>query len=286
MEADTRDPAMDHWHAKTVTHRGVWTGRGQGVATDGSNWFVTQNDRRPGLARYSADFGTEEAQIDIPRSTAGHVGAVSIHDGTVYVALEAPERIITFDLDLNQLSLVSIHRRVEADDMPHLAWCAINPTNGLVYSCDWNHAERLNAYDPETGAAVPSADIELGESIHRIQGGVFSAGGRVYLASDEKLDLGQQVRVWLGPFGGGDHPPIRPGIHGFDAVTGAKIGYIRVPTRPHFPHFEEIEGLGLGPMMVDGTVAHVHLAVLDKNHSWLSDDIHIKSFTVPEPELL
>ncbi len=116
---------------------------------------------------------------------------------------------------------------------------------------------------------------------------MFSDNGRVYLASDEKLTFLQQVRSWLGPLGGaGSLPPIRPGIHGFDAATGQPVGYVAVPTRPHLPHFEEIEGLGIGPMAVGGVTTHVHLAVLDKNHSWVADDVHIKSYEVPRPDLL
>ena len=286
MDAGDRGPQMDRWRLTTTSNSAEWTGRGQGVATDATSWFVTQNDRDPGVSRYSSDFRVLEARADIPRSTAGHVGAVSVFDGTIYVALEGPERIISFDRDLTKRSLVTVERPVERDDRPHLAWCAINPANGLIYTCDWNHAPELTAYDPVTGNSVPSADIPLATTTHRVQGAVFSPGGRVYLASDEKLTRGEQIREWLGPLGGRTHRTIYPGIHGFDAETGNKLGYVRVPTRPHFPHFEEIEGLGLGTMTVDGAETHVHLAVLDKNHSWLRDEVHIKSFAAPSPELL
>ncbi|MGI9595075.1 MAG: hypothetical protein ACR2QK_02880 [Acidimicrobiales bacterium] len=286
MSGAGEHPAMDQWRELSRSFRAEWTGRGQGVATDGLSWFVAQNDRDPGISRYSPDFVNREARIDIPRSTAGHVGAVSILDGSVYVALEGPERVMRLDRDLDQQGLVSLDRPLEADDKRHLAWCAINPANGLLYTCDWNNATRLDAYDPATGDEVVSANIELASSIHRTQGGVFSDRGRVYLASDEKIGLGEQVRRWLGPLGGGTERAIFPGIHGFDARTGAKLGYVAIPTRPHFPHFEEIEGLGLGPMKVDGVMTHVHLTMLDKNHSWVRDDVHIKSFEVPEPGLL
>ncbi len=272
---------MDRWSERSIRYRAVWTGRGQGVATDGVSWFVTQNDARPGISRYSADFSTLEARLDIPRTTAGHVGAVAIHEDSVYIALEGPELAAICTKDLTDMSLVAVDRPLERDDKRHLAWCAINPANGLLYTCDWNDATTLNAYDPASGERRADEDVTLSDSVHRSQGGVFSDCGAVYLASDEKLTFVEQIKVWLGrPV----EREIEPGIHGFDAATGARLGYVRVPTRPHFPHFEEIEGLGIGPMTVTGAEAHVHLSVLDKNHSWIRDDVHLKSFVVPHPD--
>ncbi len=288
MSTDAHGPAMDRWREHRATYRDDWTGRGQGVATDGVSWFVTSNDRNPGLFRYSADFATREAYVAIPRSVAGHVGAVSVHDGTVYVALESPEKVATYTRDLASLDELPIDRPVESDDKRHLAWCAVNPGNGRLYTGAWNHAARLDAYELGTGRPVPDDAITLASSVHRVQGGVFSPGGRVYLASDEKISRVEEIRRLLGPLGGGDDPEAKifPGIHGFDAATGANLGFVRVRTRPYFPYFEEIEGVGFGPMEVGGTTRHVHLALLDKNHTWVRDDVHLISFAAPALELL
>ena len=123
---------MADWNEVSRRYRDRWTGRGQGVATDGASWFVSQNDEHPGVSRYSPDFSRLEAFAEIPRTVAGHVGAVSIVDGVVSVALEGPECLITFDRDLRQTSLVPIDRPVENDGIPHLAWCSVNPANGLT----------------------------------------------------------------------------------------------------------------------------------------------------------
>ncbi len=281
MSGDQANPGMDQWSERSKRYRAVWTGRGQGVATDGVSWFVTQNDSNPGLSRYSPDFATLEARLEIPRSTAGHVGAVALHGDSVLVALEGPEKVAVCTKGLTDLQLIPVDRPLESDDKKHLAWCAINPANGLLYTCDWNEAEALNAYDAESGARRSDADVALATPVHRTQGGVFSHCGAVYLASDDKLSFGEQIRVWLRQTVDKD---VNPGIYGFDATTGAALGYVRVPTKPHFPHFEEIEGLGLGPMTVNGALTHVHLSFLDKNHSWIRDDVHLKSFVVPRPD--
>lgn len=276
---------MSDWRVRRVSYRADWTGRGQGVATDGEHWYVTSNDDNPGVFRYSPDFGTQLAFRSIPRSVAGHVGAVAVTDGVVYVALEGPEAVATYTPGLDEVARVGLARPTEADEKAHLAWCAINPANGLLYTCAWNQATSLEAYDPTSGDRSPDDDIALSASIDRTQGGVFSDGGRVYLASDQRLTRGEYFRRYL-PFGGRSRREIFPGIHGFDVPTGRKVGYVRVEIRPYIPFFEEVEGVGLGPMTVDGDQAHVHLAVLDKNHSWLSDDVHLTSFVVPEPDAL
>ena len=249
------------------------------MATDGVSWFVTQNDSRPGVSRYSADFSTLEVRAEIPRSVAGHVGAVSIVDGIVSIALESPQAVITYNRDLVQKSFVAIDRPVERDNMAHLAWCAVNPANGLLYTSDWNFADTLSAYDPNTGLPRTDQNIDLSEPVHRVQGGAFTATGQVYLASDDLLSIPEWIRKTLRI--GGKLRQNFPGIHCFDAASGQKTDYRRVPVRPWPPFFEEIEGLGIGEIEIDGVTTHVHLSFLDKNHSWVRDDVVIKSYAVP-----
>ncbi len=276
--------SMNMWREVNKRYRAEWTGRGQGVATDGVSWFVTQNDSRPGVSRYSADFSTLEVRAEIPRSVAGHVGAVSIVDGIVSIALESPQALITYNRDLDQKSFVPIDRPVERDDMAHLAWCSVNPANGLLYTCDWNFADTLSAYEPSSGMPRTDQNITLSEPVHRVQGGAFTETGQVYLASDDLLNIPEWIRKVFRV--GGKPRKIFPGIHCFDTATGQKTDYRRVPVRPWPPFFEEIEGIGVGEMVIDGIETHVHLSFLDKNHSWVRDDVVIKSYAVPEPDKL
>jgi hypothetical protein len=280
MSGDGQQPQMDEWRELHKEYRAAWTGRGQGVATNGVSWFVSQNDGTPGVSRYSADFATLEARVEIPRWTAGHVGAVSVHDDRVFVALEGPERVMILTTDLVEVSLVAIERSMESDFKKHLAWCAINPDNGLLYTCDWVDAVSLTAYDPTTGLPKPEHDIALSKPVNRAQGGDFSSNGNLYLASDDQLSYTEQFLVLLRL-----KKPSRqtfPGIHGFDVRTGESLGYIPIATRPLLPHSEEIEGIGLGPMTIDGTTAHLHLSFLSKNHSWIRDDVEILSYVLPD----
>lgn len=274
---------MASWQEISRRYRDIWTGRGQGVATDGTSWFVTQNDKTPGVSRYSADFSTLEARAEIPRTVAGHVGAVSIVEGVVSIALENPEAVMTFTRDLKNLALVPIRREVERDGIAHLAWCSINPDNGLLYTCDWNFASVLSAYDPGTGSPRPDADIVLDEMVHRVQGAAFTPTGQVYLAADDRLTLREWARNL---FGLDDERQQFPGIHCFDAATGNEVDYRRIPISKWPPFREEIEGLGVGEMEIDGVTAHVHLSYLVKDHTWRGDSVIVKSYVVERPDKL
>lgn len=274
---------MANWHEIQRRYRDVWTGRGQGVATDGTSWFVTQNDKAPGVSRYSADFLTLEARAEIPRSVAGHVGAVSIVDGVVSIALENPEAVITFTPDLKQISIVPIERPVERDGIAHLAWCSVNPANGLLYTCDWNFATELAAYDPSTGSPRPHATIRLDEAVHRVQGAAFTETGQVYLAADDRLNLREWFRTMLGIDKAREQ---FPGIHSFDVKSGVELDYMRIPISQWPPFREEIEGLGVGAIDIDGVTAQVHLSYLVKDHTWRRDSVIVKSYVVERPETL
>ncbi len=274
---------MADWQEIPRRFRDVWTGRGQGVATDGTSWFVTQNDAAPGVSRYSADFSTLEARAEIPRTVAGHVGAVSVVGGIVSIALENPEAVITFSTDLQQKSIVPIARPMEQDGIPHLAWCSVNPANGLLYTCDWNFANELVAYEPTTGSPRPDATITLDESVHRVQGAAFTPTGQVYLAADDRLSLNEWWRTMLRL-----NPPRDrfPGIHCFDVESGVEVDYRRIAISGWPPFREEIEGLGVGEMDINGVIAHVHLSYLVKDHTWRRDSVIVKSYVVDRPSEL
>ena len=100
------------------------------------------------------------------------------------------------------------------------------------------------------------------------------------MAADDFLSIGEWIRQLLRI--GGPARPIFPGIHCFNAATGAKEDFRRVPTRPWPPFFEEIEGIGVGEIEIDGEFPDVHLSFLVKNHSWIRDYVVIKSFVTRE----
>ena len=131
-------------------------------------------------------------------------------------------------------------------------------------------ADRLDAYDPQNGSRVTRLNVNLSRTVDRVQGGAFSTVGHVYLASDARSRLGE---------------PKVEGIHAFGLLNGRYLGHLFVPARAGWPYLEEIEGIGIGAMNVDGRPTQVHLVFLDKDILG-RDDVYLKSYEVPDPAIL
>ena len=278
-----RDPQVDQWtehkrHFKNLD----WTRRCQGIATDGSRWFVSSNFRRfPGVYRLDSSMNTIEKKVEIPRSVGGHVGALDVYDGRVYVALEEPAQITVYDLDLNRIELLRTRDRMgRAIEGPgnHFSWCAVDPWNDdLLYTADgFYEVSKLVAFHKATGSLVEDErggnDGGTGQSttimleqppVKRNQGGCFSPNGKIYLSSDGR---------------DGEH-----GIYCFQRPTGKLLGRIgfEIHQFPE-PENEEAEGITFCPMEVAGVRTHLHFVLLDKDVPSL-DDVHFKSYQVVDP---
>jgi len=98
-------------------------------------------------------------------------------------------------------------------------------------------------------------------TLQRVQGGVFSARGHLYLVSDVS---GQ-------------------GIKGFALETGKQ--YVDIPVQ--FESDEELEGIDLWDLdggQVPGIDGQIHLQMID--HDWWSDDdFFFKHYRVTEPAM-
>lgn len=73
----------------------------------------------------------------------------------------------------------------EVSNQSHMAWCAVNPEDGLIYTSDWSNATQLNVYSVDSFEYVKT--IELSAPIDRVQGAEFYKG-TLYLSSDVKND--------------------------------------------------------------------------------------------------
>lgn len=266
------DPQLAHWvkHERVYADK-EWTIACQGVATEGSHWYFTTNrqpipspfgrpsGRDAGVVKIDPETSDVVAEVLIPRSVAGHVGAVAIFRDLVYVALEHPHQIAIFDLALRPFGdpiPITTH-----DD--HFAWCAINPWNGLLYTSQWENASELFAYDPATGQRINGRDVQLSSAVNKVQGGTFSPNGKIYLASDAK--------------------GAATGIHVFSQATGAFFGVLRVEVH-HGLKQEEMEGVSYVTTDLMGPTTHLHAVVLDqRDFDGTGPDIFLKSYTAPDP---
>ena len=255
-------PRLEEWvkHEKEYANK-VWTEECQGVAVTGGDWYFTSNnDDAPGVHRVSLPDGKRRSWKRIPRATAGHVGALDVYDGLLYVALEEPPRVAIFDRALTPRGGFPVDP--PTGDLP---WCAVCPWNGLLYTSGFDAPSHLLAFDRFSGARRLTDDIPLPVRVNRVQGGCFSLNGKVYLSSDDK---------------GG-----QPGIYVFSLANGRLCGRVPVAVNHSKLAAEEIEGVALGTASPFQTTTHIHLVLL--NNDWPDkDNVYFKSWEVPDPTVV
>jgi hypothetical protein len=235
-----------------------------------------------------------------------HAGALCYHDGHLYVPLEAPAknssgyqkpRIAVFTADLNFVTSAELPKPSsppQPTDPPMLTecgWCAICPTNGLLYTSRFS-ADALEVYVPRlevdcSGNKTFSLEYHhtqalldaMGSprSIRRLQGGACTPNGHLYLASDSD-NCEQNIC---------EHSA----IHVFSVLTG-KLWDKHIPVDVDssllgFKQWEEIEGITIVDVAGKNLPfsGQVHLLVLNNRPKqqgvqWEWDRISIKHFGV------
>lgn len=165
----------------------------------------------------------------------------------------------------------------------HAAWCAINPSNGLLYSSNSEKNYSLALYQHKIKGSKLILSYVRRLTLHSecgthgridaVQGGVFSNDGkRLYISSDSG-------------YGGG--------IFVFNPQTGWRIGHIKVNYKAWAG--EELEGLTIWdldhimlpdsrgqrqPIAIPGIQGQIHLIMID-NLGKGDDDLFFKHFRVP-----
>jgi hypothetical protein len=282
-----------------------WTNELQGVAHDDSSWYFTSTNwlfkipLRIPLGTSKDDwFGVN------PPPGYNHFGDPDYSKGALYVPVLGPNGwgIAIYDpATLLPRNVVYVSSAVMPSDAP---WVAINPVDGRLYASTFN-TKALYAFDilptnPPTLSyshqiAVKHPDGRLAEGpLLRVQGGVFSPRGTLYLSvegygrvedSMKPLMIGR-TPVWT------DMPH---GLLAFDVFTGRLRTSHDVEFYPStlcepihgcYDDGEELEGLdyidadGKG---IPGIGGQLHMVMLNNDAG--DDDIHFKHFRVRSPWL-
>ena len=247
-----------------------YTNKLQGVAHDSSHWYMT-NRAKLWKIPVHRDLGVPAAwsiSVDIPRQLGAynHLGDLDYYDGRLYVPLEGSASAIgVFDADLNYVTHALLPN---ATDAP---WCAINPIDGHLYTSSFHNSvvrKHRMTWSGNTLTLTHVASIVLRDragkplTLDRVQGGVFSARGHLYLVSDV---AGQ-------------------GIKGFDLETGRQQANIPVQFNGHDEELEGIDIWDLDGGQVPGINGQVHLQMID-HHWWSDDEFYFKHYQVSEPAM-
>ena len=167
---------------------------GQGITTDGEYYYtsgsITAFDMQA-LAKFTFD-DMEIVKSNINPLPAvckdrgnNHIGGISCYDGKIYASVEGGDEcyacIVVFDCE-------TLKPTGEVYDLPNelyddgIPWLAVDRETGLLYASKWTDIEYIRVYDINNG--MKNVDnIQLSETIHRIQGGEFY-NGTLYLSHD------------------------------------------------------------------------------------------------------
>jgi hypothetical protein len=241
-----------------------WGESVQGVTHDDAHWYLTQAKtlwRVPRGRDLAADVAADMLRVGIPdeiRDQGGnHFGDLDFYEGRLYVPLEGAARaqLVVFEAPSLAYRPFFTASLAQGDSAP---WCAIDPRSGLLFSSRFDLDENgLFVYkvdvDPDNGVeATLLGRFPLFDEggfpmqLQRVQGGVFSERGHLYLVSDTGV-----------------------GILGFDMCTGQVTHGLRVDyqheRRVGFT-YQELEGITLWDLddgSAPGIRGQLHVLVLE-----------------------
>ena len=291
------DPAIGQWHKVGValsSENTQLSEEAQGAATDGARWYVSSNKLKGVVAfddagNRAGTFRPTDALIQTMWEDAGspapppglsqitpkwlaamaggtwapHFGAPGVFDGWVHVPVQGPRGVWRFRVDGTDqkwkiAAVLPTDANFASDDL--FPWCAVHPVTGLLYTCNYGTPDRLMAYHRETLQRQPAGDFRIGPApifIDRIQGGVFTAHGRLILVRSD-----YNAVFCFSSLNG----------HCFGAKALGDFG----------SDGSEVESVAVRSWQFDGTRAEVHILELD-NDLPSGDDFDLHSFQVPDP---
>jgi hypothetical protein len=245
---------------------------GQGLATDGSRWFVSSNgsqrvviyDDAENLVSVHAPTQAVKAGMWRDAGLQGgdydpHFGALAFHAGTLFVPIQKPWGIWRIDLSNGAQTWTRASVMPDENMFP---WCAVHPVTGILYTCTYDYPQALRAYDRDTLAYRPQDDIPLSSGpmdLDHVQGGVFTDRGRVILV---RYDFNA--------------------VFCFSSLNGYCFGAKR--TGGFGSTSSELEAVVVRDWQINGIATPVHLLELDGD--WDGDDLYLHSFSIPHPSQL
>jgi hypothetical protein len=285
--AACQDPRLAEWSnlARSRRENRPWTEEANGVATDGQHWFISNNsnDGREALRKLTLGFDVVRKLPSPFDPDVAHVGALSVRDGWVYVAIQHPMGVWRVSTDLAQSAFLQADALPDEDMFP---WCDLNPHNGLLYTSAFTTPAWLRAYTVSTNRLIraPDADIPLVQPTDyrpttRVQGACFTVHHKVLIVCDDSgyPDLLDPATWWV------------ERIHCHSTITGAFLGRRLLPAETDEGSValrNELEDIWVVPLTSPhGWPIHVHVLELN-NELHSEDDFYLWHFSVPDPEAL
>ena len=237
------------------------------MTTDGQAWYVSSNNQDfRAIHKFTLDFKQSLGAVKLPPGSGNHIGDIDYHEGKIYVSVDDPTaKVWKLDRNLNTIQIALLDPKVSF----FMGWCAINPWNGCLYSSSGDGVDRVHAYDPANNFTYKGFLALKGPSVNGLQGGCFSANGHLYMTSDKFVSENGTKE-----------------IRAYSALNGALLGACPVFYDESALEAEEMEGLAIAHLIHQGgDSTYVHVVILDND--WPGpDDVFLKHFAVPTPDVL
>lgn len=284
-------PAQGDWHQVDDAFADeFWTDEVQGIAFNGTHWIFSTNANQDkpdvedkALYVFAPDTPmTDDGWVtrlkfkDVPHPYAGaleshsHWGQITYYQGHLYVShfwtedspRSGQSSVVVFECSGAHLSFSRWVTLGLSNTRSTLEFQAINPWDGLFYSCEGGRDPRYEIYrhDPKDGSVVGDPlrlNIPL---IHNVQGACFSDNGHLYVVTNH---------AWPDE----EHQT----IHCYSALNGVRLGVIPVLAEEGYPT-QELEGL----CIVDG---RIHVVLLE-NPDVALDNIFVKTLITSTPDIV
>jgi hypothetical protein len=256
-------PLIENWKPAYIDgfYNQEWTQECQGIATDGSFWYIVSNNKnKRAVYKFSLDFDLINFAV-CPENK--HVGHPAVWGGKVYVPLEPQDhnenaRVWELNTEFSTSDTFDLGYTDKRNPIGKMPWCAINPWNSSLYSSISDGVDHVCAYNPSDSFSFEGILEIEGEKVDKVQGGWFTNNGHLYLSSEESVN-----------------------IRGYSVLNGKFLGSFGLD----YGDGDEIEGLCLGHFTnSDGISSYVHVIILDNEDD--EDDVFINHFFVPDPSVL
>ncbi len=171
----------------------------QGIATDGSHYFVSGSKA---LYVYSAEGellqANEEPFLDLAMP-ANHIGDIAIHDGELFAGIEWFDDGQGHDIQIAVYDAASLTHLRSIDWNPdsgqvEVSAVTVDPDNGLIWMTDWVNGRHVYRYDLKSGEYRGKLQLR---PVPYAQQGIAYRNGFLYITADDgDADLDEADSLW------------------------------------------------------------------------------------------
>jgi hypothetical protein len=177
----------------------------QGIATDGSGYFVSGSKTLYAYDKQGRLLTSNEAPFDGMATEANHIGDISVYDGELYAGIEyfldgKAENIRIAVYDARTLAYRRAIDWDPASGQAEVSAVAVDPANDAIWMTDWTDGAHVYRYSLSTGHYAGKMSLDPAPPAPQ---GVAVRAGYLYVTADDgdaekdEADGLWQVRVDL-----------------------------------------------------------------------------------------